>query len=62
MCPTEGRRLHAQTLGAFLSLLESLGFAAVNIAEIVSMGRGGPIAYMDLVFVRNDSSMRYGKG
>jgi FkbM family methyltransferase len=48
------------SLAAYLGLLESLGFAAINIAEISHMGRGGPIAYMDLVFARNDSPLRYG--
>jgi len=48
------------SLGAYLSLLESLGFSVVNIAEISPFDRGGPIAYMDLVFVRSDSPVRYG--
>jgi hypothetical protein len=48
------------SLGAYLSFLESLGFSAINIAEIDYFHRGGPIAYMDLVFVRSDNPMRYG--
>ena len=50
------------SLGAYLNLLESLGFSAINIAEISPMSRGGPIAYMDLVFARIDSPMRYSYG
>lgn len=46
------------TLGSYISLLESLGYSLVNIAEIAAMSRGGAIAYMDAVFVRSDSSMR----
>lgn len=44
---------------AFIAQLESLGFAMINIAEITSIGRGGPIAYMDVVFARKDSGLRY---
>lgn len=49
------------SLAGYLGLLESLGFSMVNIAEIAQIGRGGPVAYMDLVFVRSDSTLRYGK-
>jgi hypothetical protein len=48
------------SFGAYVGLLESLDFSVVDIAEIASLGRGGPIAYMDVVFVRSGSSMRYG--
>jgi hypothetical protein len=47
---------------ACLSLLESSGFAAINVADISSLGRGDPIAYMDVVFARSDSPMRLGHG
>lgn len=47
------------SFGNFILFLEDLGFSAVNIAEITAMGRGGPIAYMDMVFARSDSAMRY---
>lgn len=46
------------TLGSYISLLETLGYSLVNIAEITPMSRGGAIAYMDAVFVRSDSPMR----
>jgi len=55
------RRTEAElSLAAYLGLLESLGFSMVNIAEINSLRRGGPIAYMDLVFVRSTSPLRRG--
>lgn len=54
------RTLNEPTFGEFVSQLEALGFSLVNIAEIVSIGRGGPIAYMDAVFVRSDSPLRLG--
>jgi FkbM family methyltransferase len=55
------RRTTAElTLGALISLLEARGFSAMNIAEITHMGSGGPIAYMDMVFVRSDSGLRLG--
>jgi FkbM family methyltransferase len=55
------RRTEAElSIGGYISLLESLGFSAINIAEIAPLGRGGPIAYMDVVFVRSNSPMRYG--
>lgn len=49
-------------LGAFLAFVESLGFSLINIAEINAIRRGGPIAYLDAVFVRSDSPMRGGAG
>ncbi len=49
------------SFAAYVALLEELGFSLVNIAEIESIGRGGPIAYMDAVFVRSDSRVRYGE-
>ncbi len=48
------------SMPAYLSLLESFGFAAINVADISLLGRGGPIAYMDVVFARSDSPMRFG--
>ena len=55
------RRTKAEpSLAEFLGLLESLGFALINIAEISPVSRGGPIAYMDLVFVRHESPLRRG--
>jgi FkbM family methyltransferase len=48
------------SLSSFLALMESFGFSLMNIAEITQIGRGGPIAYMDVVMVRTDSPMRYG--
>ncbi len=55
------RRTRAEpSLAEYLGLLESLGFSLINIAEINPVSRGGPIAYMDLVFVRNDSPLRQG--
>ncbi len=54
------RRTQAElSLAGYLGLLESLGFSMINIAEISPMKRGGPIAYMDLVFVRSNSALRY---
>jgi FkbM family methyltransferase len=47
------------TFAGYLTLLESLGFSLINIAEIAPMIRGGPIAYLDAVFVRSNSPMRY---
>jgi len=49
------------TISAFLTLMESLGFSLMNIAEVTQIGRGGPIGYMDIVLVRTESPMRYGK-
>lgn len=49
-------------LGAFLAFVESLGFSLINIAEISAIRRGGPIAYLDAVFVRSDSALRGGLG
>lgn len=49
------------SLPAYLCLLESMGFSMINIADIAPFGRGRPIAYMDLVFVRSDSALRYGR-
>jgi FkbM family methyltransferase len=50
------------SMPAYLSLLESFGFAAINVADISALGRGGPIAYMDIVFARTDSPLRLGNG
>ncbi len=47
------------SFGNYICQLESLGFSAMNIAEVTSLGRGGPIAYMDIVFARSDSALRY---
>lgn len=49
------------TFGEFVSILERSGFSLMNVAEMTPIGRGGPIAYMDAVFVRSDSPMRYGR-
>lgn len=49
------------TISAFLTLMESLGFSLMNIAEVTQIGRGGPIGYMDIVLVRTESPMRYGQ-
>lgn len=47
------------TLGGYVSLLESIGFSLMSIAEVAPMSRGGPLAYIDAVFVRSESSLRY---
>lgn len=47
------------SFGSYVSLLESLDYSIVDIAEITSLGRGGPIAYMDVVLMRSGSPLRY---
>lgn len=55
------RRTRAEpTFGGYLCLLESLGYSMVNIAEIAPFNRGSAIAYLDAVFVRSESPLRYG--
>jgi FkbM family methyltransferase len=47
------------SFGALVSCVEGMGFSVMNIAEIKHIGRNGAIAYMDVVFARSDSDLRY---
>ena len=53
------RYSHGVTMGGFLELMESLGFAIIDIAELVPLRRGGPLAYIDAVFTKANSPFRF---
>lgn len=47
------------SFGDLVKFMEDIGFSVVNIAEIKHFQRSGAIAYMDIVFARSDSRLRY---
>jgi FkbM family methyltransferase len=53
-------RRHSQeaSFGEFISHVESLGFSLIDFAELSPLRRGGPLAYVDAVFVRSDGPFR----
>jgi len=52
------RHLNEMSFGAFASFMETLGFSLIDIPEISTVRRNGPLAYVDAVFVRTDSAFR----
>lgn len=46
------------SFGEYIQLLESCGFALIEIAEMTTLRSNGPLAYLDGIFVRSDSALR----